>query len=217
MCARYVIKDDYPEKVESLFKLLNGGLSEETAGMIDSFSRPGDVFPSEKALVMAGTNYETGVTGGIGEITGAFDKIIPMQMTWGLHGKNNGLMINARTETALQKPSFSDSLQQRRILIPASGFYEWDSQRTKHTFTLPDNDIILLAGFWRKEENGDHFIIMTREANGSMSPVHDRMPLIVAPEEVDDWFDPGGAYVSLMKKELPLLERVTSEGQMSLF
>lgn len=117
----------------------------------------------------------------------------PQLMKWGYAGNGNRV-INARSETAFQKPMFRKSLQERRCLIPASGYYEWkrthSGAKTKQKFAFyrPDQPL-LMAGLWRLEQGGDLpvFVILTREAGPEIADIHDRMPVILPDYTVTPW------------------------------
>ena len=102
-------------------------------------------------------------------------------------GKN--LVINARAESVMDKPSFRNGILYHRILIPASGFYEWNRLKEKNTFSRYDAPVLYMAGFCDWFENERRFVIMTTAANESMIKVHDRMPLILEKGQLKDWFD----------------------------
>ena len=106
--------------------------------------------------------------------------------------------INARAETAAEKPMFRQALSSHRCLIPASGFYEWQGrQGAKQPWYIRANDspIMLFAGihdhFSGTGEPIDTVAILTRNADAQMAPIHERMPVMVSPQQVDDWFGPG--------------------------
>ena len=108
--------------------------------------------------------------------------------TFGLRGFEGGkLIINARSETAYEKPLFSESLQKRRLVLPATGFYEWEHKDgrpgRKFLFSIPGRPLFYLCGFYQVQDKG-RFCILTREANESMRQIHDRMPVIARPHEV---------------------------------
>ena len=109
-------------------------------------------------------------------------------------------MINARSETAEERISFRLALQQGRCVLPASSFYEKDSYGQKHRFYLPQHSFFL-AGIHRELEGKDRFVILTREANDSIRPFHQRMPLIISVKDLDQWLK--GDYRALLKKDLP--------------
>lgn len=115
----------------------------------------------------------------------------------------------------MEKPMFRDAVLHQRAAIPAAGFYEWDRNKQKYTFYREDGNPLFMAGCYRKYEDGDRFVILTTQANASMEPVHDRMPLILEREEVVDWLLEDGASEELLRKKPPLLERRTEYEQMS--
>ena len=107
-------------------------------------------------------------------------------------------MINARSETAPEKPSFRRAFRERRCLIPADGFYEW--QRTngaKQPFYIhmEDGRPFAFAGLWESWGRGGEgeirtCTILTTAANAVVGEIHERMPVIVAPDAYDVWLDP---------------------------
>ena len=105
--------------------------------------------------------------------------------------------INARAETAASKPSFAESLRQRRCLVPADGFYEWQRQgkyKQPFCFRLCDDRPFAFAGIWDawREPGGTLLLtcaFLTTEANELVRPVHDRMPVIVPDCQYDLWID----------------------------
>jgi putative SOS response-associated peptidase YedK len=109
-------------------------------------------------------------------------------------------LINARSESAAQKPSFRSAFKRRRCLILADGFYEWTGPKGNRQpvyLTLPDEAPFAFAGLWevwddrgRAGEAYTSCTILTREASPSMRPIHHRMPVILAPEGYAPWLDP---------------------------
>ncbi len=106
--------------------------------------------------------------------------------------------INARAETAPDKPMFRSAFRKRRCLIPASGFYEWQATggKRKQPFCirLADDKPFAFAGLWERWEGPDGPVesccILTTEANDLVRPIHDRMPVILDPRHFDQWLDP---------------------------
>lgn len=96
-------------------------------------------------------------------------------------------------------------------------FYEWNQQKEKNTFERPDGQILYLAGFFDIIDNEERFVILTTEANPSVSPVHERMPLILEPRELQNWVLDDGAVEPLLQKTPVLLDAFTEYEQMSLF
>jgi putative SOS response-associated peptidase YedK len=105
--------------------------------------------------------------------------------------------INARSETAADKPMFAEALRQRRCLIPASGFFEWvrrGKAKQPYCFRMTDDRPFAFAGIWEawRPESGPPLLtcaILTTTANELVRPVHDRMPVIVEPRHYDLWID----------------------------
>jgi putative SOS response-associated peptidase YedK len=119
-------------------------------------------------------------------------------------------MINARSETAATKPAFRDPLRLRRCLIPTDGFYEWKRDgKTKQPFCFEVNkgQLFAFAGLWdRWKDPSGNWIktcsILTTTPNAVTSPVHDRMPVILAPDSYDLWLDPGMQNVAAVSELL---------------
>lgn len=130
-------------------------------------------------------------------------------LRWGLvphWAKDPGIgnrLINARAESAADKPAFRSALSRRRCLLPADGFYEWAriddgtkrGRRQPYWFTRADGDVMALGGLWEtwKDAEGELWrtaTILTVDANADVAPIHDRMPLVVEPRDWEEWLDP---------------------------
>ena len=124
---------------------------------------------------------------------------------WGLvpsWAKDPGIgaqLINARAETAPEKPSFRSAFKRRRCLVPASGFYEWQRQeKRKQPFYIGTSDGLpfAIAGLWEHWEGADGALttctLLTTDPNELMEPLHNRMPVIIAPEDYAMWLGSGG-------------------------
>jgi len=118
--------------------------------------------------------------------------------------------INAKSETAAEKPAFRDPLKLRRCLIPADGFFEW-KRTTKikqpFCFEVRDGELFAFAGLWDGWKNAEGqwvktCSILTTTANTLTSPVHDRMPVILHPDNYDLWLDPGMQNVAAVSELL---------------
>jgi len=107
-------------------------------------------------------------------------------------------MINARAETAAEKPSFRTAFKRRRCLVIADGFYEWKregKQKQPYYIQMADQSLFGMAGLWEVWESGDgsyieSCTILTTEPNALMQPIHNRMPVILSPQDYDHWLDP---------------------------
>lgn len=117
--------------------------------------------------------------------------------SWVKDPKTFALLINARGETAGEKPAFRAALRRRRCLFPADGFYEWkkDGERKRpHLIRPKSGGPIAFAGLWETwtGPNGEEMetaAIVTTAANRTLAPIHDRMPVIVPPDGFDLWLD----------------------------
>jgi putative SOS response-associated peptidase YedK len=133
--------------------------------------------------------------------TGSHRIAVPMR--WGLipfwasDTKLAASMINARAETLAEKPAFRAAFQRRRCLIPANGFYEWQTGtgKTKQPFHIHqrDHQILAFAGLWERWDKGGQPVesctIITTSANDLMQPLHDRMPVILPSSQWAAWLD----------------------------
>lgn len=128
-------------------------------------------------------------------------------LVWGLvpsRSKDGKGFINARSETIEDKPSFSESFQRRRCLIPADGFYEWQRSgkiAQPYYFQMRDESPFAFAGIW-DEWQGDGKVIascaiITTTANELLAPIHNRISAILRPEWQDSWLGDDSAPVSL--------------------
>lgn len=123
-------------------------------------------------------------------------------MQWGYHFHNK-LVFNARSETAADKSLFTESTVNRRCLIPASAYFEWDHRQKpyiKYRFHVSGQRMIYLAGLYRFEPDFPRpvFTILTREAASDIACFHDRMPVIVPSTMTDAWLDQTQDYRQLL-------------------
>jgi putative SOS response-associated peptidase YedK len=120
--------------------------------------------------------------------------------SWAKDPSIGNRMINARGETFAEKPSFRVAARRRRCLIPTDGFYEWQKRgKTKQPYYIhrPDDGPFAFAGLWEhwrpKDADGPEIescTIVTTEANAMMQDLHERMPVILAPNDYTLWLDP---------------------------
>lgn len=192
MCGRYYVDNEEENiKVRAILKELN----RRRLPMFDQV-RIGEIFPSQIAPVIV--NEEGfGVT------------VRPMK--WGFpRTGGGGMVINSRSEKANVTPMFQKAARERRCLVPASHFFEWRriaGRKTKDKFAFrPDTDepLMYMAGFYGQFLGGfadggyDGFAILTRAADGQMSPYHDRMPVILTDESLKKaWLNHDIAYADL--------------------
>ena len=114
-------------------------------------------------------------------------------MKWGYKLPDGKLIFNARSETAAQKAMFADGMRQRRCLIPADSYYEWQKVgqgKQKYQIAPTDANGFFLAGIYRIEQGIPVFSILTKEPVESISFIHNRMPVILPEEIILDWLNP---------------------------
>ena len=157
-----------------------------------------------RPLTMSGEIRPTDIAAVIAPAKNGQRAVFPMQ--WGFHV--DGLkapLVNARIETAPEKPTFRDSWYRRRCIIPASWYFEWQHitmpdgrKRTGEKYSIQprDSDVTWLAGLYRFEEkNGFRypvFVVLTRPPSDAVSGIHDRMPVILPESSIDEWIAPDG-------------------------
>ncbi len=140
--------------------------------------KTGDVFPGDMAAVVA-SNRQL--------------QPQPFAMEWGYHLSDGRRIINARSETASRKAMFADGIRQRRCLIPAQHYYEWektDGKNVKYAIAPKGSDGFFLAGIYRMEGGKPVFTILTRDAAEGIAFIHERMPVILPNEAAEDWLNP---------------------------
>lgn len=113
--------------------------------------------------------------------------------SWAKDPSIGSKLINARCETAHEKPSFRSAFKYRRCLIPASGFYEWQKMKAgakqPYYFHMSNHQPFAFAGLWESWNDIETCIILTTEPHPVVAPIHRRMPVIVAPENYPVWLD----------------------------
>ena len=198
MCGRYYVDDDTAKEIEKVVRQVDA-IIRDTSGL--NMLRSGDIRPADWAPVIAARE----------------DKLYVENIRWGIPAYDGKLVINAKSETIWEKKLFADSVQHRRIAIPAAGFYEWNAKKEKYTFRKKTGSLMWFAGIYNLEKNEDRFVIITTAANVSMQDVHDRMPLILGNNEIVPWILGGQSTDKLLNKVPELLDCSTAYEQLSLF
>ena len=140
---------------------------------------------------------------------------------WAKDAKIGARFINARSETASDKPAFRAAFKMRRCLIPADGFYEWkklEKGSDPYLVVLANRMPFAFAGLWEswKSPHGELIescTILTTDANELVRPIHDRMPAILSPSDYELWLNPNPKTIGSLKH---ILKSFPSE-QMILF
>lgn len=164
VCGRYYVDDETAREIEKLVK------------EIDDRARwdrlTGDIHPTQEAPVLVGRQNQVKLA----------------WQRWGFSGfQGKGVIFNSRSETALHKRMFRESIQRRRAVIACTWFYEWNKAKEKVAFFRKDSPVLFMAGFFNTFGEEERFVILTTAANSSVAPVHDRMPLILERDEIRDW------------------------------
>jgi len=136
----------------------------------------------------------------VGSSDGKHRKMALMQWglipSWARDASIGNRLINARAETIEEKPSFRMAYQSRRCIVPASGFYEWKrygSRKQPYYIQSASKGLLALAGLWESWNGPDgvvySFTIITTKPNELMKTIHDRMPVIIAPDYFEQWLN----------------------------
>ncbi len=199
MCGRYYVDDETAREIERIIRIAD----EKVRNTAPVNVQAKDIHPTDIAPILTASEH--------GGISCSLQK-------WGLPGFDGKQVIfNARSESALEKKMFREGVEHRRIVVPATWFYEWNRNKEKNIFYRKEQPVLFMAGIYNRYQGEDRFVILTTEANASMSPVHNRMPLILESEEIADWIFEKEKTEQLLHKVPCLLERRTEFEQLSLF
>lgn len=190
MCGRYTLyidtdHEDIVNIVSEVEKNLIGG-----AAGADKPIATGEIFPTNTAPVLLPSKH----------------RAVPETAVWGFPNfHKKGVIINARAETVPEKPMFRQSFYLRRCVVPSTGFFEWDKEKTKYLFRLPDSDIVYMAGLYNEFDGEKRFLILTADANPSVAGVHSRMPVVLPKARIGDWLFDFQKAGSLLRETPPEL------------
>lgn len=140
----------------------------------------GEIFPSEVLPAIASDRQGK-------------QRVFPMK--WGYSEKKR-LLINARAETAAERPAFREAWIDHRCVIPASWYFEWEHDEKKragqkYAIHPEGNGLVWLAGLYRMKNGLPEFVILTRAADECIAWMHDRMPVLLPKEAIGEWVRPG--------------------------
>jgi len=165
MCGRYTGYVDDCEELKTIY-------TEAKAAWPKTEFRSGEIYPTHTVPLLAAKD---GV-------------LVPFPGYWGFPGfKGSEVIINARCETAAEKPTFADAFRWGRCVVPTTGYFEWDRQKRKFLFNRPHEQILYLAGLYRNDPDRTRFVILTTAANASVRCVHYRMPVILDADTLIRW------------------------------
>ncbi len=204
MCCRYYV-DESPELRPIIEEANRAPLAERIAAQTGKrLKMSGEIRPADPAAALA-----TGRSGRAG--------VFPM--LWGFSSPR-GLLINARSETAGEKPAFSEAWRGHRCALPASCYYEWihllsptGKKKTgdKYRIRPAGSGSLFLAGLYRMEEGLPHFAVLTGEAAEEIRFIHDRMPVMLPRERVEEWIRPEADPADIIGKALREMEYKRAE------
>jgi putative SOS response-associated peptidase YedK len=213
MCSRYSLTSPH-EAVRAYFNHTNG----------HEFPPRPTIAPTEPVAIIRRAQNAPNAESISREMTLVRWGLLP---PWVKDPKEFGTLINARAETVTEKPSFRGAIRHKRCLIPADGFYEWMGEKgakRPFRFGLKSGGLFAMAGLsehWLGADGSEleTMAIITTRANGFMEPFHDRMPVILHPEDYDLWIDcrPGttdGILHLLEPAPDDLLDAVEIEGKL---
>ena len=192
MCCRYWVEES-PELRKIVEEMNRSPLTEKWKNR-NAVKSSGEIRPTDVVPVIAPDR------------TGR-RAVYPMK--WGYTGKS--LLINARMETAAEKPTFREDWARHRCIVPASWYYEWEHERgsdgrsrtgDKYLIRPKDSALTWLCGLYRIENGLPVFVVLTREPGEKIRFIHDRMPLIMPENLVNEWIRPDARPEELLPRAL---------------
>lgn len=173
MCCRFYVPERDHEEYEEIVSAV------KNPGQLSLF---GEMHPADTSAVLA---------------NGRDRQPAPFAMKWG-YTEFGKLIFNTRSETAAEKQLFRDGILNRRCLIPALYYFEWDKEKTKYRIGADDRSLIWLAGIYRFEDKTPVFSVLTREPVGALRDIHSRMPVIIPKNRTEEWLCDPEQTVSLI-------------------
>lgn len=191
MCSRYC---------------LSPSLSEWVAGFIENVVAR---YPSCESVIKIDDVFPTNL---VPIIVKADKQLHAEPMLWGYSNYgNSSLAINARAESTERKPLFRRSFLSGRCVVPTTGFIEWPHRPARKDdrslFRLQESRVLYLAGISKEVGDERRFVIVTCPANASIADLHDRMPVILKPDQLQDWIENIDEARRIMTSEQPPLIR----------
>ena len=186
MCCRFYIKENDPDFAPIVDGAEKSGLYPRVQKAHPApLVRSGEVRPTDVAAVLAMDKRQ---------------KPTLFPMIWGFTTPGRNVpIINARAESAAEKPTFREAWEKHRCIIPASWYFEWQhlpsedgrsTVKTKYAIQPKDANITYLCGLYRIENDLPVFVILTKEPSEDVAHIHDRMPLILPKEAIKAWINP---------------------------
>ncbi len=192
MCCRYWAEAS--QELREIVEEMNRSPLVDKWHKIRGIKTEGEIRPTDVVPVIAPDKYGN-------------PAVFPMK--WGFTGKS--LLMNARVETAAEKPTFREAWQRHRCIVPASWYFEWEHLRgndgktrtgDKYMIQPRGSSMTWLAGLYRIEEGLPVFVVLTREPGEEIRFIHDRMPLILPKMCVNKWISPAARPETLLGEAL---------------
>ena len=186
MCTRFFI-DVSSEEAQEIME------QAESSALLTRFRMKGPAMPA-----FSGEVFPTNIIAAIAPDPKKRPRVYPMRFGFTLD-RDNRPLVNARSETAGEKPMFRDAFRSRRCIIPASWYFEWEHKKDntgkvsvgqKYLIQPRGSAMTWLCGLYRIEEGLPVFTVLTREPGEEIRFIHDRMPLILPERYIDDWIRP---------------------------
>ena len=198
MCTRYFVKNMTPELKEIIEQVDVSPLSKRFINAGNIIKKEGEIRPTDVVPVLAPNPLGNRA-------------VYPMK--WGYTNQYRGgsLLLNARSETAFEKPTFKEDWLKHRCIIPASYYFEWEHLKRsdgkivtgdRYIIQPKDESVTWLCGLYHIENDFPTFVILTREPGEEIAFIHDRMPLILPTELVPEWIKPGNRPEDIVKEAL---------------
>jgi len=187
MCGRYTLRKGLDQISE---KIVGYALAPKSETKAAALAARFNIAPGQRNLVLRKEPERPSTLGTASMSWG----LVP---SWSKGPGHHSPLINARSETISEKPSFKAALKRRRCIVPADGFYEWKRARSgnqPYFFNLRDDSVFMMAGVW-ETWSGEHgqdlqsYTVLTTRANSLMVKCHPRMPVILQGSKLETWLE----------------------------
>lgn len=196
MCGRYFILWEADEEMDPEMRAIFQEINERYKNsLLHSQIAIGEVRPTNVAPVLTSDGAHL--------------------MHWGMpKWDGNGVVINARSETAHERQMFRQALVSRRCVVPSYGFFEWShgaGRKKKYLCRLHGVPLLMMAGLYntytdRHGNQTENYVILTTEPSESIASIHDRMPVILDPDEQEAWISDKQAAAEILRRKGPEME-----------
>lgn len=188
MCGRYIPNtEDEIMEIRDILSRISIRISQ---AQLNDLELSSDIYPSQIAPVISLNNGNMKIE----------------TSKWGFaKWDNKGIIINAKSETVESSKFFGRFAKNNRCVIPAHGYYEWKiiSAKNKQKFEFINNNpsALFMAGLYKQTIDNCEFVILTKKANENLESIHERMPLILKPNQIESWLD-GSLNIDDLRKEI---------------